>query len=111
MAPCLPQEDDPLDFGSGVTGRFTVWAPDRELNPGLADQPDVDPYGLIITHPLPGGDVCCGGITFDGEVARLHSPDGPRWVVEQLEPLTLSPSILCDCGFHGFIRDGRWVPA
>lgn len=29
-----------------------------------------------------------------------------------VEPLTISPSILCvDCGLHGFIRDGRWISA
>jgi hypothetical protein len=34
---------------------------------------------------------------------------GPTWEVEQLEPLTLSPSLLCTgCGHHGFIRNGRW---
>lgn len=24
------------------------------------------------------------------------------------EPLTLSPSVICECGAHGFITDGRW---
>lgn len=34
------------------------------------------------------------------------------WVVEQVQPLTLSPSIMClACQFHGFIRDGKWVSA
>lgn len=34
------------------------------------------------------------------------------WTVEKagLE-LTLSPSISCPCGLHGFIREGRWVSA
>jgi len=28
------------------------------------------------------------------------------------EPLTIVASILCsDCGLHGFVTDGRWVPA
>jgi hypothetical protein len=37
-------------------------------------------------------------------------PDG--WVVVCLDPLTLSPSVLCrSCGHHGFIRNGRWEPA
>lgn len=39
-------------------------------------------------------------------------PDSPRWTVESTEPLTLSPSLLCrGCGNHGWIREGRWVPA
>lgn len=29
-----------------------------------------------------------------------------------LDPLTISPSILCpDCNTHGFVTDGRWIPA
>lgn len=31
------------------------------------------------------------------------------WQIESWEPLTLSPSLLCHCGDHGFIRGGRWV--
>lgn len=34
------------------------------------------------------------------------------WLVEQAEPLTISPSLLCTaCKRHGFIRNGLWVPA
>lgn len=63
----------------------------------------------------------------DGTVRFEHRCDrGPRGVVicapalqldgghviEQRDPLTISPSILCpDCGTHGFIRARRWVPA
>jgi Family of unknown function (DUF6527) len=44
------------------------------------------------------------------------SADKPRWQVESWEPLTISPSVLCSldkggCGAHGFIREGKWVPA
>jgi hypothetical protein len=102
-----------LDFGDGVTGTWTCWEPDRDLNPQYDGLPDVARWGLILSHPrddAPDGQ-CRGGITFDGDVQRQLAADRPRWVVEQWEPLTLSPSILCDCGFHGYIRDGRWVPA
>lgn len=27
------------------------------------------------------------------------------------DPLTISPSLLCRCGDHGWLRDGRWIPA
>lgn len=31
---------------------------------------------------------------------------------ESTDPLTITPSILClDCGLHGYVRAGRWVPA
>ena len=37
---------------------------------------------------------------------------GRDWKLEQLEPLTISPSLLCmSCQHHGFIREGKWVPA
>lgn len=32
------------------------------------------------------------------------------WQMEQEDPLTLLPSLLCyACGDHGWIRDGKWV--
>lgn len=35
---------------------------------------------------------------------------GAGHAIEQRDPLTISPSILCpDCGTHGFVRAGRWV--
>lgn len=40
----------------------------------------------------------------------LHETTG--WVIVQREPLTVTPSIhLVNCGCHGFITDGKWVPA
>lgn len=113
----LFDDPDPLDFGSGVTGRFACWAPDRDLNPGLAHLPDVDRYALIWQHPRPDGDgTCHSALTFDSPTARELEPGKPLWVVESWDPLTLSPSILCSpdkggCGLHGYIRDGQWVPA
>lgn len=100
----------PLDLGHGVTLRFTVWSPDRDLNPQYDGIPDVDPWGAILAHPLPDGGICEGALAFDGPVQQRVEPDRPRWTVERLDPLTLSPSVLCDCGFHGFVREGRWVP-
>jgi hypothetical protein len=39
----------------------------------------------------------------------------PWWQVESMDPLTISPSIHVEMPgvgeFHGFIRDGKWVPA
>jgi len=33
-------------------------------------------------------------------------------VIESTSPLTVRGSLVCtDCRDHGFIRDGRWVPA
>jgi len=90
------------DIGSDVRIMFTVHddaAP--AIGGGLR-------CGLIVSHRAPDGRECGGSVTFGNAPASLH---GPRWQVEQWEPLTISPSIRCDCGWHGFIRDGRWIPA
>lgn len=101
-----------LDMGHGVTLRFVQWAPDRKLNPRWVDIPDVERYGARITHPRADGSECDGFVTFDGEVQRRIEPDVPKWTVTSWEPLTLEPSVLCRrCGHHGFIRNGKWVPA
>lgn len=70
--------------------------------------------GLDYEHPTGDSRKCVGFIYFDTpQVRRVFTPgDGRMWTVEQEVPLTLSPSLLCRaCGHHGYIRDGRWVPA
>ncbi|MFD1145952.1 hypothetical protein [Saccharothrix hoggarensis] len=108
--------DDPdlpdLDLGHGVTARWTGWRPERDINPQYDGIPDVERFGLLVEHAAGDGSPCASFATFDGEVQRLVAPDSPKWDVVTLEPLTLSPSLLCRaCGHHGFVRDGRWVPA
>lgn len=85
-----------VDLGNGHRGEFTRRYSDPE---------DAEPAGLIHYHPKPDGSECAGAITFRGK------GDGkrPEWDVESLEPLTLSPSVLCGaCGVHGYIRNGKW---
>jgi len=89
----------------------------------VLNTPEADAYGthlagFIVAHDRPGFDVRCEGfVHVDGKAgnqwAMTGSLDGGD--------LTLSPSILCvlgsgtgsdeRCGFHGFVRDGKWVPA
>jgi hypothetical protein len=53
--------------------------------------------------------VSAGGVNFENAPAHVK---GPRWQLRQKDPLTITPSIHCQtCGLHGFITDGRWVPA
>jgi hypothetical protein len=60
----------------------------------------------------PDGEPSAGGVWFDVPGLPEHAAAGPTWTVESWDPLTLSPSIACrSCGHHGFIRDGKWVPA
>jgi hypothetical protein len=107
---------EPLDLGRGHTLRWTSWAPDRDLNPQYAGLPDIERYGAIVEHARSdNGQRCVGGVTFDTEEVRavraISGATGATWTVESWDPLTLSPSLLCSCGDHGFVRSGAWVPA
>lgn len=107
-----PDELDPLDFGDGpppldfghrVLGR---WVTDKDGNK----------IGINYSHPMPNPPVpgrrCFGGIYFDIPEAREAQHSGGVWQLHSLEPLEVSPSLLCGtCGHHGFIRGGSWVPA
>lgn len=63
--------------------------------------------GALVLHPRKNGaGWCFSGIGFNGVAGQTKG-----WTVEQVEPLTLSPSLHCRvCGDHGFIRNGQWVP-
>jgi hypothetical protein len=67
----------------------------------------------MITHlRVDNGEQCEGFVHFDLPETKHMMPDNHRWKVEQWEPLTISPSVLCRrCGDHGFIREGKWVRA
>lgn len=98
-----------IDLGDGHTLRYTKWAPDRALNPQYKDLPDTDRLGAIVCHTRADGGPCEGIIFFDCPQASAGWPNSPKWKVESWEPLTLSPSLRCHCGDHGFIRQGKWV--
>lgn len=82
-----------VDIGHGVTIETCVV--------------DDEFYGVRYEHPSavsPTGR--CSGYA----PVKPHNADG--WDVLQFEPLTLSPSLQCRaCDHHGFITNGRWVPA
>lgn len=69
--------------------------------------------GGIHEHPnAKDGPPCAGYVHFRGRPDRRSGENRPAWEIVQDEPLTLSPSLLCrTCGSHGFIRNGKWVPA
>ncbi len=84
---------------------------------GVYGQPDDVLAGFLMWHDRDGVVGRCGG----GVAVRDNGDGRARWqMTGSLEggDLTLSPSILCrtpfdgrECGFHGFVRDGQWVPA
>lgn len=108
---------DRLELGHGVYARWLAFAPDRDLNPQYAHLPDNDRTGIIVGHVHDDGEVCEGAVLFDTPENHRGSDAGrPLWQVHSLDPLHIEPSILMSpdkggCGLHGFIRDGRWVPA
>lgn len=69
-------------------------------------------YGLVVKHKKPDGSDCWGSVRFDTPEMRALEPGRvPGWKVEFWDPLTISPSLQCSCGDHGWIRGGKWVPA
>lgn len=93
-----------VDIGSGHNIRFVEYNGEKRV-------------GLNDYHKRPDdGSECQGFVAFEGRawanVWKDHPTPPPTWKVEQWEPLTLSPSLLCrSCGDHGFIREGKWVRA
>lgn len=76
--------------------------------------------GFILAHDREGFDHRCEGMVH----VERQGADDPAWTMSgSLDggDLTLSPSVLCTlgsadgatspCGFHGFVRDGKWAPA
>jgi hypothetical protein len=100
-----------LDLGLDHWLHYFGFSPDRDLNPQYVDLPDNDKIGGIITHRKPDGKMCEASIWFDCPQTRRCLAHHPLWTVESWEPLTCSPSFVCHCGDHGFIRSGKWVPA
>lgn len=99
MTSAFDDDGPSMDLGHGVTAQFTSWG-------------EHDMAGLMESHPRPdNGERCYGGLLFDLPDVREAFPGRPLWTVESLDPLTISPSVLCTiCGHHGFIRGGRWEP-
>lgn len=96
----IEESDDRLDLGDGHVAKFFT-------------RKDVKRAGLFIVHPaagnshIPKGEPCAGSVNFDLPVNEGQTV----WQVHSMDPLHIEPSVLCSCGDHGFIREGRWVPA
>lgn len=105
-----------IDIGHGHTIQTVGWHPDRALNPQYADVPDIEIASIVIEHPNAKSAEwprCVSAVQIDTpEVARIFPDERSRWQLVSADPLTLAPSLLCmRCGDHGFIQNGRWVPA
>ena len=92
--------DAVLALGAGVEIRWST----RYNAPEGADY-----CGGILSHPAADSPTgrCEGSFFLKGS-----GMDGKaEWDILNDQPLTLAPSFLCHCGFHGWVREGRWVPA
>jgi hypothetical protein len=56
---------------------------------------------------------CDGAFWIRGnKFTAKHRDAAPQWdMTGTFECPTLSPSFLCHCGDHGFVRNGKWVRA
>jgi hypothetical protein len=105
MPTSYPGREDEHDLGDGHS---FAWYVD-----------DDGAYGLIEHHPpgpnaTPTAQMCGGYIAW-------RQPPGRQFGINHLlvsggpgdeESLTISPSLACrGCSSHGFIRDGKWIPA
>lgn len=88
-----------IDIGHGVSIEFA------EYKGKLVGLHEYHPNKKDPSQP------CQGFVWFNVET-EARCQGNPTWEVLSMDPLTLSPSILClRCGNHGFIREGKWVPA
>ena len=66
--------------------------------------------GGIITHTTTKTETgLCDGAFWIAPIPEAFGKR-PSWTMTgTFECPTLSPSFLCHCGDHGFVRNGRWV--
>jgi hypothetical protein len=86
-------------------GRKVAVGSGIELQIMLAGKVEV---GAFMSHPVATASKRCGGTLWFNVP---EAPEGPKWDVIKRSPLTLTPSIACSCGMHGFVTDGKWVDA
>jgi len=76
---------------------------------GMQVPPNAVFIGLQKNHKRADGRWCGGWVGF---VNVEGHPDGSKHTLVSADPLTVAPSLLCRrCEHHGWIREGRWVPA
>jgi hypothetical protein len=109
--------DDSLDLDCTDVGDTVCLTPlYRAADPTQGT--DRERIGYFFCHDVPGGDARC--------VGSVHTvatrPNDPTWSESgslEAGTLTLTPSVNClpvpggkhEREFHGWVRDGRWVPA
>jgi hypothetical protein len=102
--------EDEFDLGDGCSFTWLMHGDYRER------PDDHELIGLIEHHPKPSpeapGLYCGGYVAWKATDAAQPRHRLVAGGIGDEEHLAVSPSLLCrTCGHHGFIREGRWVPA
>lgn len=100
------------EWAKAEHGGVALWLDDDNALVFIRWKDEAEPYMANWFHRASAKDKgwCMGGFAW-------RKPEGldatwTPWTLESWEPLTVSPSLLCmGCGAHGFIREGKWVPA
>ncbi len=73
---------------------------------------ETEPHGGVLWHRKGDGSWCAGS-WYVRPPMHEGKPFQPVeiWILVSQAPVTLSPSFLCHCGEHGWIRDSTWVKA
>ena len=90
--------------------RPDLWLDDNNAIQFIRWKDDPEPYMANWFHR---SDAKERGWCMGGFIWRIPGPDYPNqnqglWTLDTWEPLTISPSLLCSCGVHGFIERGAW---
>jgi hypothetical protein len=87
-----------------------LWLDDDNALEFIHWKDDPEPYGAHWWHRAnteTGWHM--GGFQWRKPDPIIH---GAVWELNSFEPLDVSPSLLCQtCGAHGFIKQGKWIPA
>lgn len=89
-----------------------VWLDENNALEFVRWKDEQEPYMALWHHRSAQSETgwCMGSFPWRKPDARLR--DDPLWELVSWEPLTFSPSLLClECKAHGFVREGKWVPA
>lgn len=87
-----------IDLGDGYSIKFVAYKNDPRA-------------GARVRHNRSDGTPCEGFISFEGSPWAAEFEKPVVWQIQSWDPLTMSPSLLCSCGDHGFIQNGKWVRA
>jgi len=93
-----------LDLGNGVTLKWVKSYDLKSIVGGIIKHPDT----LNSKYPGPDAGFCSGAFWLKGNSYNKQ----PEWDLtgDWWNP-TLSPSFLCHCGFHGWVREAKWEGA